>query len=98
MHPQEILAEKIRALYTRAQPRDLYDINYLLKKNTILDKELVQKKLAYYNKTIHSVNIEDTLRNLKNPWNNEMKMLVAKSPEHQQVAEYVLKKFKENGF
>lgn len=48
MSEEEILAEKIRALRTRNQPRDLYDIYHLLSKNVEIDTELVQEKLDYY--------------------------------------------------
>lgn len=44
----EILAEKVRALMTRRQPRDLYDIYHLLDKSVPFDLKLVQEKLDYY--------------------------------------------------
>jgi len=42
---QEILAEKIHALYFRAKGRDIYDIWYLLHLNTPLNIKLVNYKL-----------------------------------------------------
>ncbi|MFB6208544.1 MAG: nucleotidyl transferase AbiEii/AbiGii toxin family protein [Candidatus Nanohaloarchaea archaeon] len=45
---EEILAEKIRALVTRSQPRDLYDLYHLLAMGTEIDTELVKEKLEYY--------------------------------------------------
>lgn len=47
----EILAEKIRALMTRAKGRDLFDIYYLLSKGVKIDMKLINKKLEYYKKT-----------------------------------------------
>lgn len=44
----EILAEKIHALVTRGQPRDLYDIYHLLGQSVRIEPELVQTKLEYY--------------------------------------------------
>lgn len=44
----EILAEKVRALLTRDQPRDLYDIYHLLERGHRIDPALVQVKLDYY--------------------------------------------------
>lgn len=46
--PEEILAEKIRALYTRGKPRDLFDLWFLLTKNIPFDKELIQEKFKLY--------------------------------------------------
>lgn len=44
----EILAEKIRALMTRHQPRDLYDVYHLIERSVRIDSALVQAKLDYY--------------------------------------------------
>ncbi len=49
----EILAEKIRAIMTRYKHRDLYDIWLLLEIGAVLDINLVNKKLAYYNESFH---------------------------------------------
>jgi len=45
----EIFAEKIRALLTRDKGRDLYDLWYLITQGAKMDKDLVKKKLKYYN-------------------------------------------------
>lgn len=45
---REILAEKIRALLTRNQPRDLYDAYHLLNESVPIESSLVQEKLDYY--------------------------------------------------
>jgi len=50
MDEKEILAEKIRALVTRNQARDLFDAYFLLKKGVKPEIELINKKLGYYNK------------------------------------------------
>ncbi len=47
---EEILAEKIRALLTRKQGRDMYDLWFLLSKGTKLKKKLIKEKLKYYEK------------------------------------------------
>lgn len=43
---EEILAEKIRCLVVRKQPRDLYDIWMLIQKGVELDYNTLKKKLA----------------------------------------------------
>ncbi len=45
---EEILAEKVRALLTRDKGRDIYDLWFLLSKNTVIKKELIEEKLKYY--------------------------------------------------
>ena len=92
MDEQEILAEKIRALATRAKPRDLYDVNYLLEKNVRLDEELVEKKLGYYNEELDLSKMEDSIKNLENVWAKELKMLLRNPPEYAEVSQFVLKK------
>jgi len=47
---EEILAEKIRALLTRAKGRDLFDLWFLLSKNVKIDESMVNKKMKFYNK------------------------------------------------
>lgn len=42
---EEIMAEKVHALYSRAKPRDLYDLWFLLTGGTYLNEELVNEKL-----------------------------------------------------
>lgn len=58
----EILAEKIRALLTRAKGRDLFDIWYLMSKGAELDLKLINKKMELLNKKI---DIEDILNKIK---------------------------------
>ena len=43
---EEMFAEKVRSLFERTRPRDLYDVWYLNKKMTF-DKSLFQKKCKY---------------------------------------------------
>ncbi len=45
----EILAEKIRAIYTREKGRDVYDLWFLLNKGAKIDIDIINKKLNYDN-------------------------------------------------
>lgn len=45
---EEILAEKIRALFTRGKSRDLFDLWFLLTKKITLDQKLIEKKFKIY--------------------------------------------------
>ncbi|HLD26539.1 MAG TPA: nucleotidyl transferase AbiEii/AbiGii toxin family protein [Patescibacteria group bacterium] len=44
----EILAEKIRALLVRSQPRDLFDIWFLLTQKIPIDEKIIEKKMTLY--------------------------------------------------
>lgn len=65
---QEILAEKVRALMTRRQPRDLYDVYHLLEKSVALDPVLVQEKLEYYGIEYDVETLLDRVRALEGQW------------------------------
>lgn len=52
---EEIMAEKIRALFIRGKPRDLFDLWFLLTKKISLDKELINKKFKIYPKLIFNM-------------------------------------------
>jgi predicted nucleotidyltransferase component of viral defense system len=56
---KEIVAEKVRALLHRIKGRDLYDLWYLLSKQTEFDYNLISQKLDYYKETYdHNLLIE----------------------------------------
>lgn len=64
----EILAEKIRALLTRDQPRDLYDVYHLLSKSVRVDPTLVQEKLDYYDLTYDPDAVLAAVSDLESNW------------------------------
>jgi len=45
---EEILAEKIRAIFTRGKGRDLYDLYFLRYKNIPIDWKMVNEKMKFY--------------------------------------------------
>lgn len=48
LNSAEILAEKIRALFIRSKPRDLFDVWYLLTKKIAIDEKILKKKFKLY--------------------------------------------------
>lgn len=50
MDRDEIVAEKVRAILTRRQGRDIYDLWYLLSQGASLNRDWIQNKLSYYGK------------------------------------------------
>lgn len=45
---EEIMAEKIRALFVRGKPRDLFDLWFLLTKKIKINQDLIRKKFKLY--------------------------------------------------
>lgn len=72
---KEILAEKIRAIFTRDKQRDIFDIWFLLKQKTEIPWEMVSEKMKYHpqiefskEKLIEKIN-KITVNGLKNDLN-----------------------------
>lgn len=63
---KELLAEKIRALFKRGKPRDLFDLWFLLTKKIPIDEGLVKYKFKYYPGLIFSM---DKLKKLVSEYN-----------------------------
>lgn len=92
---EEILAEKIRALITRNQAKDLYDIYHLLHKNIKIDKKLVNKKLNYYHIEYKPQEIIEKARQKQKHWPNIRHLVYTQPPEFNQVIETLKKNIPE---
>ncbi|MCL4376519.1 nucleotidyl transferase AbiEii/AbiGii toxin family protein [Candidatus Parvarchaeota archaeon] len=95
MDKDEILAEKARALLTRRRARDLYDTYFLLNKGAKIDFELINKKLEYYSKKFDLSVLVSRINDLKSEWNKELGILMEYPPDFQEMAEFVLRSFRE---
>ncbi|MBI2151670.1 nucleotidyl transferase AbiEii/AbiGii toxin family protein [Candidatus Woesearchaeota archaeon] len=89
MDEEEILAEKIRTLLRRIEPRDLYDVWMLLNKGTRIDVALLKSKLKE-EKVIFT--------HLKFPWleeyNRDLQNLLSIVPPYEQVTREIERAFK----
>lgn len=90
MNTQEILAEKIRAILTRNKARDLYDTEYLIAKKTPINKELINKKLSYYNKTYNKQELQQAITNKEKIWEKELKNLIPIVPDFKTTAQTII--------
>ncbi|MBU0591948.1 MAG: nucleotidyl transferase AbiEii/AbiGii toxin family protein [Candidatus Micrarchaeota archaeon] len=90
MNPDEIVAEKIRAILTRNSARDLYDLYFLLHKNANINFELVDKKLEYYNISFQKTQFETSVQKLQKIWKTEISSLTTNMLEYSTVAKVVL--------
>lgn len=93
MKPQEIAAEKVRALFSRKKARDLYDLHFLLcKKGVELDRGLVEGKLWTENIKYDRRELERRIDGLEKVWKSELGALVGVLPEFGKVTGEVKKK------
>lgn len=70
---KELLAEKIRALITRNQPRDYFDVYFLLKKYKV-DINLVERKLKEANETFDRERVFKNARRIYSRWEDINKL------------------------
>jgi hypothetical protein len=94
MQEKEILAEKIRAILTRTKARDVYDVWFLIDKGVGFNRELVKKKLKYYNQKWNPAEFRKHLNMKKNVWEIELKPLVPALPKFNDAKRLILKAVK----
>lgn len=82
---KEILAEKIRCLINRSEPRDLYDIWMLLNNKVEVDKKLLFEKLKEEKSEISQLKFPS-----KEEYEIELKNLIIYLPSYEQVKKEVL--------
>lgn len=80
MHREEILAEKIRTIFTRNKARDVFDLRFLLQKKTPLKKDLVEKKLLPYSVKYSRKELLERIKNIEPLWEKELGQLVSTVP------------------
>lgn len=77
MQEEEILAEKVRAIFTRTKPRDIYDLWFLVvRKNIPFDFQLINKKLALYNLKFDFEGFKGKIERSKVMWQTDLKNLI----------------------
>lgn len=95
MSKEEILSEKVRAIMTRNQARDLYDLNFFLKENIKPSFELINEKLSYYNKEFDKTEFKKAVLEKEKIWISELNpFILGKVPEFQEVKNFVLEVLK----
>ncbi|MFH1695480.1 MAG: nucleotidyl transferase AbiEii/AbiGii toxin family protein [Candidatus Micrarchaeota archaeon] len=92
MSEQEILAEKIRAILTRNKARDLYDVYYLLKKGTKVNKDLINKKIEDKHK-FSITKLKKSILEKKIIYDTELKPLLKQFPSFKETQSTIIKAF-----
>ena len=84
MEKKEILAEKLRALCMRTEPRDFYDVWAILSLGEPIDKKLLYKKLEEDNIKYFKLNLPS-----RKSYENDLKLLLKNSPDYDKVVKCV---------
>ncbi len=87
----ETFAEKIRAIYSRKQARDVYDLYFLIKKGVKSSTEIINKKLALYRLSFSEDSFREKLSEKRDVWHAELDpLIVGALPEFDVVFEKVM--------
>ena len=91
---EEIIAEKIHAIFAREKARDLFDLFFLLRMSNF-NKKLIEEKLNIFNIKYNKKEFVKNINNLRNLWNKELRPFIfTELPEFDIVKDYVIKKLK----
>ncbi len=90
MQIEEIISEKIHAIYKRPKPRDLYDLHYLLKKGYKINTGLANKKLESIGEKLGIEGFTRHVEKLRAKWETDMKGLLHSVPDFDAVASETL--------
>jgi predicted nucleotidyltransferase component of viral defense system len=72
LEPKELIAEKIRALITRNQPRDYFDVYMMLKTGYRIDLNLVKRKLEEAGQIFETERIFRNAQKIYTGWEDEI--------------------------
>ncbi len=92
MDKDEIAAEKIRAVMTRDKVRDLYDLYMLIEHGASLDRDLIKKKLKFYDITPDPSDVADRCEELAERWDKDLSSLMETVPSKENALAKVISK------
>ena len=95
MKPEEIFAEKIRALMTRKRARDLFDLDFLIENKKYAAIEIIEEKMEYYNLGFNIKTLISGINNLKSQWTKELRGFVSNLQSFDVVRWRVVRKINE---
>ena len=91
---REILAEKIRSIFQRGFPRDLYDVWYLLENGVKVDKALLDEKFNFKKIKVNIPQLESEREKIQNAWHTSLEGVLSNVPDFNIVFEQVLDELK----
>lgn len=92
MKLEEILAEKVRAIFTRAKARDIFDLSFLLAKKIALKESLVNQKLGVFGIAYSKAVFIQHLKKVKSIWKNELSQLLQHIPSYEEIIKEIKEK------
>jgi len=95
MREEEILAEKVRAIFTRSRARDIHDVFFLIQKGIKPNLKLINEKLNYYSLSFSYLDFIKRLNESEKIWKSEPAQLVRTVPPFEKVTERISSEFKE---
>ncbi len=93
LQKEEVFAEKLRALSSRSKGRDLYDVWFLLKQGTPVNKGLFLEKMEVVGRTG-----EVFIGISKEEWEQDLEVLLVDPPVYEDVKKEVVKRLSQQGF
>jgi predicted nucleotidyltransferase component of viral defense system len=87
---REILIEKIRSIFQRGFPRDLYDVWYLFESGVKVNKELLGKKFSYKDIKIDILQLEARREKIRNAWIASLEDQITPVPNFNLVFDKIL--------
>lgn len=91
---KELIAEKVRALITRHQPRDYYDVYQIIKKGYMIDIPLVKKKVEEAGEEFDIERIFRRANRIYSKWEADLIPLVNKEVDFHSVMKAIENKFR----
>jgi hypothetical protein len=94
MQLEEMICEKIHAIYKRPKPRDLYDLHYLLKKGHRINAGLTNKKLKDIGEKFGIEGFIKHVKKLRVKWEIDIKGLLPFVPDFNAIASETIRMVK----
>ena len=92
---KEVVAEKVRAIFSRDKPRDVYDLWFLLNKGVDIDHGFIEKKLGIGGLEYTYKGFSEKLEESGKSWENDLRLLLDSVPSFPNVKGFILDKFRE---
>ncbi len=90
MNKDEIAAEKVRAILTRDKVRDVYDLYKLIENHALLDKNMINKKLEYYEMKFFADEFIQRCTVLSKRWSRDLESLMKTVPDKDHALETIV--------
>ena len=90
----ELVAEKVRALITRNQPRDYFDVYMIISRNMTIDMDIVRRKTKEAHEEFSIERIFRNARKIYSVWEQDIGHLTNEFVEYHTVMKALQKEFK----